>query len=64
MSTCIWWNADFPDQYAGDATHATAEKGEYLMGLAVEHLAQALRAIKDDTATPELQREFFADSGM
>ena len=62
-STAFWWNADFPDHYAGDATHATAEKGEYLMGLVVEHLAGVLKAIKEDTAAAELEREFFADSG-
>ena len=64
MSTATWWNADYPDQYAGDATQATVEKGEYLMALAVEHLAGMLKAIKEDTAAAELEREFFAASGQ
>jgi creatinine amidohydrolase len=60
-STAAAWPADWPDHYAGDATHATAEKGEYLMGLAVEHLAEVLKAIKQDTAEAEAEREFFGE---
>jgi creatinine amidohydrolase len=62
-STAFHWNSDFPDHYAGDAARASAEKGEYLMGRAVEHLAACVKAIKEDTVTAEIQREFFADSG-
>jgi creatinine amidohydrolase len=58
-STATWWNADFPDHYAGDATHATVEKGQYLMRFAVERVAEILGAIKADTAAAELEREFF-----
>ncbi len=56
------WVADFPDHYTGDATHATVEKGEYLMALAVEHLTGVLKAIKQDSAAEQLQSEFLEES--
>jgi creatinine amidohydrolase len=59
MITATWWNADFPDHYAGDATHASVEKGEYLMNLSVERVAGILKAIKADSTAAELEREFF-----
>ena len=61
MITATWWNADFPDHYAGDATHATVEKGAYLMNLAAERVAEVLKAIKADTTAAELEREFFGE---
>jgi creatinine amidohydrolase len=62
--TATGWNALFPDHYAGDATQASVEKGEYLMSVAVEHLAGVFKAIKEDTAAAEVEKEFFEDSGM
>jgi creatinine amidohydrolase len=61
-STATWWYADFPDHYAGDATQATPEKGEYLLKLAVERVAEIVKAIKEDTIAAELERDFFRES--
>ena len=59
MVTSQWWYAAYPEQYAGDATHATAEKGEYAIGKYAEKIAEWVKAIKADTVTPELEREYF-----
>jgi creatinine amidohydrolase len=55
----IWWYGDYPEHYAGDARSATAEKGEKLQELALDGLTRFIKAVKEDTVTPELEREFF-----
>jgi creatinine amidohydrolase len=59
------WYAEYPTHYAGDARPATSELGEFLIGVAVRRIAEAIRAVKADTATPAMQREFHdrADHG-
>lgn len=56
----IWWYADFPEHYAGNARSASAEKGVILRDKEVELLARYIRAVKEDTVTPALEQEFFA----
>jgi creatinine amidohydrolase len=58
----IWWYADHPTHYQGDAGPATAEAGERLFEAMASSLARALRAIKEDTTTRRLQEEFYAAS--
>ena len=55
----IWWYADYPEHYAGDARTASAEKGMILRGLIVDSLAAYLKAVKEDAVTPALEQEFF-----
>lgn len=55
----ISWYANFPDHYAGDARTATAEKGERLRALEVGALARFIKAVKEDTVTAALEKEFF-----
>ncbi len=55
----IWWYADYPEHYAGDARAATKEKGEKLRELEVDALAKFIQAVKEDTITAQLEREFF-----
>jgi creatinine amidohydrolase len=55
----IWWYGNYPDHYAGDARPATAEKGKKLQEIAVSGLTKFIKAVKEDTVTPELEREFF-----
>jgi creatinine amidohydrolase len=57
-STPVWWYADYPDHYAGDATHATPEKGAFLLDEYVARIATIIKAVKEDTVAPALQREF------
>ena len=57
--TPIWWYADFPNHYAGEGGKATKELGELVTEHYIEGLVQALKTIKADTKTLELQKEFF-----
>lgn len=61
--TGIWWYASFPNHYQGDAAAANAERGKALMEARVNSLANAFRAIKADTASARLQKEFFEAAG-
>ena len=63
IQTGMWWYANYPTHYAGDASLATAETGEQWLTAMAQALAQAIRVIKDDTTTQQLQEEFFAASG-
>jgi creatinine amidohydrolase len=57
--TAIWWYASYPNHYAGEGAKATKELGKLITDYTVESLARALKAIKADTKTLELQSEFF-----
>ena len=57
--TAIWWYADFPNHYAGEGAKASVELGRLVNEHYIESLVTALKAIKADTKTLELQNEFF-----
>jgi creatinine amidohydrolase len=57
--TAIWWYADFPNHYAGDGSKATVELGKLVTEHIIGQLVTALKDVKADTKTLELQREFF-----
>lgn len=57
--TAIWWYAAYPNHYAGEGDKATAELGQVITEQKIEALAKALRAVKADTRTLELQTEYF-----
>lgn len=61
-STPVWWYADYPEHYGGDATHATPDKGAYLMQKLSQRLAEIFKAVKSDTTAPRLMAEFFRRS--
>ena len=58
LYTGIWWYAKFPEHYAGDGAVATAELGEFDMKAWADGIANAIRAVKGDQQSLELQREF------
>jgi creatinine amidohydrolase len=55
----IWWYADYPEHYAGDARSASREKGLTLRELEVADLAEFISSVKNDTTIPKLSSEFF-----
>lgn len=55
----IWWYADYPDHYAGDARPATLEKGKALIQMEADTLAEYIAAVKADEVVPALNAEFF-----
>lgn len=59
LYTAIWWYARFPNHYAGEGVKASVELGQVLTEHRVQSLTKALRAVKADDKSLELQREFF-----
>jgi creatinine amidohydrolase len=55
--TPVDWYSKYPNQYAGDARQATAEKGQKAFNWQVERLAQAIKEIKKDTFTLAKMKE-------
>ncbi|MEP7341243.1 MAG: hypothetical protein ABI977_26170 [Acidobacteriota bacterium] len=50
---------DLPARYGGEGAKATRELGQVVTDQKIETLAKALRTVKADTKTLELQKEFF-----
>jgi creatinine amidohydrolase len=57
--TGIWWYANYPNHYAGEGAKATAAYGQLITENRIATLVRALKAIKADTQTLELQKDFF-----
>jgi creatinine amidohydrolase len=62
VQTGIWWYADHPTHYSGNASFAPAETGEHFLDTMAQAIARAVRVIKADTEAKRLQDEFFAAS--
>jgi len=60
LGTPVNWYANYPDHYAGDGHYGTVEKGELLMESFVARLVQVIKAVKADTETQRLYKEFFS----
>jgi creatinine amidohydrolase len=59
LYTAIWWYARFPNHYSGDGSAATHELGEYKMNAWIAAIGNAIRAVKADQNSLQLQHEFF-----
>ena len=59
LYTAIWWYAGYPNHYAGEGAKATRELGQVLTDQRVQSLIKALRTVKADVKTLQLQKEFF-----
>ena len=60
--TGIWWYARFPNHYAGDASAANKELGEFDQKTWSREIAEAIKAIKADGESLKLQNQFFEDA--
>ena len=60
--TGIWWYARFPNHYAGDASAANKELGEFDQKTWSKEIADALKAIKADDESLKLQNQYFEDA--
>ena len=56
------WYSMYPTMYVGDATKATAEKGRVICEQQTQNVVRLIKAVKDDTVTPQLLAEFL-DAG-
>jgi creatinine amidohydrolase len=59
LYNAIWWYAGFPNHYAGEGGKATRELGQVLTEARIDALVRALRTVKADTKSLELQKEYF-----
>jgi creatinine amidohydrolase len=62
LYTGIWWYARFPNHYSGDGSAATREMGDVLVNGWIDGIANAIRAVKADQTSLQLQNEFFEKS--
>jgi creatinine amidohydrolase len=56
--TSVDWYAMYPAMYVGDASKASADKGEVEVRGRIQGLVKLIRAVKADTMTPGLLRQF------
>ncbi len=57
--TAIWWYASYPNHYAGEGDKATTALGKLLADHTINQLVDAIKAVKSDEKTLQLQKEFF-----
>ena len=62
LYTAIWWYARFPNHYSGQGSAATRERGEFEMQHWEDAIVEAIRAVKADRTSLQLQNEFFEKS--
>jgi creatinine amidohydrolase len=60
--TGIWWYAQYPNHYAGDATKSSVELGKLLVDSKAEQLVQLIRKLKVSNKIEELQNQFYKES--
>lgn len=59
LYTAIWWYADFPNHYAGQGWTGSAEVGKLITENTISSLVSAIKTVKSDNKTLELQNEYF-----
>ena len=60
--TGIWWYTRFPNHYSGEGAAATKELGEFQMKWWIDSVVKAIRAVKADDVSPQMQKEFYEKS--
>lgn len=59
LYTPIWWYASFPNHYAGEGGKATTAFGKFITDHEINSFIKALKEVKSDTKTLQLQNEFY-----
>ena len=59
LYTAIWWYASYPNHYTGEGAEASREVGEVITEAIITALAKAIKSVKADTQTLQLQNEYF-----
>ena len=62
LYTGIWWYARFPQHYSGDGSVATKQLGEWNVQGWISTIVDAIRAVKADDASLQIQNEFYEKS--
>ena len=58
--TGLWWYDNYPENVTGTPSAASEKKGEIALTAAAEDLADIIRTVKEDTALPKMQKEFYS----
>lgn len=58
----IWWYARFPNHYAGDASTSSKELGAFDAKTLTAKIVAAIRTIKQDQTSLQLQNEFYREA--
>jgi len=62
LYTGIWWYAQYPNHYAGDAKDANVAIGKLAVEGSSQTLVEFIKAVKADQNTIRLQNDFYRDS--
>jgi creatinine amidohydrolase len=62
LYTGIWWYAQYPNHYAGDAKDANVAIGKLAVEGSSKTLSEFIKAVKADQNTIRLQNDFYKDS--
>lgn len=62
VQTGIWWYAQFPNHYAGDAKDANSTMGEISLQARCQSLVKLIQAVKADQNALLLQDQFYTES--
>jgi len=57
--TPIWWYSSFPNHYSGEGAKASGETGKLIATHEINSFVKALKMIRQDTKTLQLQNEFY-----
>jgi creatinine amidohydrolase len=60
--TGIWWYAQYPNHYAGDATKSSSELGKVIVESEASQLVQLIKTLKNSNKIEELQNQFYKES--
>ena len=60
--TGIWWYAQYPNHYAGDATKSSVELGKLIVESEAVQLALLIKKLKSSNKIEELQNQFYKES--
>jgi creatinine amidohydrolase len=60
--TGIWWYAQYPNHYAGDATKSSVELGKLITDSEADQLVQLIKKVKQSNKIEELQNQFYKES--
>ena len=60
--TGIWWYAQYPNHYAGDATKSSVELGKLIVESVADQLVELIKKLKQSNKIEELQNQFYKES--
>lgn len=60
--TGIWWYAQYPNHYAGDATKSSVELGKLLTESDADQLVELIKKVKSSNKIEDLQKQFYQDA--